>query len=186
MAKEQQQPTGGAVHEIKCELNKGAKPAWGCCDLQQFCAKLDEINKLAAKGRLDESAAQARNAREGEGRFRREWNQAPWTHAPHPSRAFYHDCAYARALANDLQVGNEVQPDHVHELQLGGPATHQTNFKWISTSVNRSLGPHLSGYHPETHPGGVSADCCPAEETPKCPDQESQDLDARLNQFKYG
>lgn len=151
------------VHPVECKVETSAKKDWDCCQMKQFCAKIDSINKLAKRGKLQTSNLQARNAARGEGLFRQKWNEAPYAWQPIHHK-FYHPCAKDKAAANDYHIGPEFQPDHVHELQFGGGATDFKNLKWIDTSVNRSLGSTLAGYDPNTHPGGISADCCPAEE----------------------
>ncbi len=164
------QSPGGAgaanVLEVECEVDKSAKKDWDCCNLKEFCAKLDAVNDQARRGKLttDPTRLQARNASRGEGRFRRQWNEAPYAWQPLQHK-FYHPCAAKKAAQNDYRIGREFQPDHVHELQLGGAATNFKNLKWISRSVNASLGPTLTRFDPAVHTGGVVADCCPAEET---------------------
>ncbi len=154
-----------AVHEIECDIEGSAKKAWDCCQLKQFCAKIDAVNDQARRGKAtrDPSVVQARNAGRGEALFRARWNEAPLAWQPLQHK-FYHPCAAKKAAQNDYQIGPEFQPDHVHELQLGGHPTNFKNLKWIDTSVNRSLGSTMSAFDPEATPGGISADCCPAEE----------------------
>jgi hypothetical protein len=154
-----------AVHEIECDVEGSAKAGWNCCQMKQFCAKLDAVTDTTRSGKAttNPTALEARNRNQGEGRFRAAWNAGPYTWQPLHHK-FYHRCAFEQAAANDFQIGSEFQPDHIHELQLGGRATDFKNLKWIDTSVNRSLGSTLSGFDPATCPGGVSADCCPAEE----------------------
>lgn len=155
-----------AVHEVECNVQSSAKQSWNCCQLKQFCAKLDSVTQQTKRGKAtrDPGVVQARNRAQGEGRFRAMWNAGPQSWQPIHHK-FYHPCAADQAAQNDYQIGNEFQPDHVHELQLGGAPTDFKNLKWIDTSVNRSLGSTLSGYDPEQTPGGVQADCCPAEAT---------------------
>jgi len=162
-----------AVCEIECKIDTSAKQNWDCCDLKQFCAKLDAVNDSAKRGKNDPSAAQARNAARGERLFRQRWNEAPYAWQPIQHK-FYHPCAFKRASESDFQMGSDWQPDHVHEIQLGGAPTDFKNLKWISSSVNSSLGATLSAYDPQQHPGGVAADCCPAEDT-HCAGKEDGD-----------
>ena len=176
MRLEGQGDVSAAVFEIECDIPGTAKAAWDCCDLKQFCAKLDAINDAAKRGKLttDPSVIQERNAARGERLFRQRWNEAPYAWQPIQHK-FYHPCAFDRASQTDFQMsGQDWNPDHIHDLQFGGHPTDFKNFKWLSSSVNKSLGPSLSGYSPDTHPGGVSADCCPAEET-HCADKADTD-----------
>lgn len=165
---------GPAVCEIECKVTTSAKKNWDCCDLKQFCAKLDSINQLSERGKLttDPAKIQDRNAARGEALFRQRWNEAPLAWQPIQHK-FYHPCAFKKAAETDFQMnGQDWNPDHVHDLQFGGAPTDFKNFKWLSSSVNKSLGQTLTPYSPDQHPGGVSADCCPAEET-HCPPDKS-------------
>lgn len=168
-------PGALAVHDLECDVQGSAKAGWNCCQLKQFCAKLDAVNEQTRRGRAttDPAAIQARNRAQGEGRFRAMWNEGPYSWQPIHHK-FYHPCAFDQAAQNDFQIGPEFQPDHVQELQLGGAATDFKNLKWIDTSVNRSLGATLPTYDPAATPGGIVADCCPAEET-FCEDKEDTD-----------
>jgi hypothetical protein len=92
-------------------------------------------------------------------------------HAWQPIRHnFYHPCAEDKAARNDYQIGRDFQPDHVHERH----PTSFKNLKWIDTSVNQSLGASLSAFDPVASPGGMEADCCPAEER-NCVDKSDSD-----------
>lgn len=179
-----QAPIGGVLREIDCNVEGSAKAGWTCCQLLQFCAKLDEANNQAADSEHSEIDDDEYEERRAEGNdaaadFREAWNNlAPQLMdealQPRIREMFYHPCAYDEAHDNNLQVGPEMQPDHEHEIQLGGAAADFVNLRWIDTSVNRSLGSSLTAYDPAVHTGGVSADCCPAEETycaGKTPDQ---------------
>jgi hypothetical protein len=183
MAQVYQSPIHGRMMDYDCDIKNTAKKNWDCCDLKQYCAKLDTLNKQAQKkdpeGRRiltrNQRRRMARNSERGEGRFREEWGEryGPGKSAP-PKSMFYHECAWEKARKNQFEIGKEMQADHVHELQLGGHATHQRNFKWLSSSVNGSLGSTLSNYQPKLYPGGVSATCCPAEEQ-ECRDKKDTD-----------
>jgi hypothetical protein len=163
-------PPAPAVCEIQCNVTTSAKQNWDCCDLKQFCAKLDSINESAARGKTttDPAKIQERNSRRGEALFRQRWNEAPLAWQPIQHK-FYHPCAFQKARANDFQMnGQDWNPDHVHDIQFGGNPTDFKNLKWLSSSVNKSLGQTLTPYNPDIHSGGVSADCCPAEDN-YCP-----------------
>ncbi len=153
------------VQNVECKVSTSAKADWDCCQMKQFCAKIDAVNAVVKRGKATRNAAQvqARNRSQGEGRFRAQWNAGPYAWQPIQHK-FYHPCAAAKAAQNDYQIGSDFQPDHVHELQLGGHPTNFKNLKWIDTSVNQSLGSTLSAFDPAATPGGIEADCCPAEE----------------------
>jgi|HubBroStandDraft_1064217.scaffolds.fasta_scaffold20149_4 hypothetical protein len=164
------------VCDIKCNVNKSAKKDWDCCDLKQYCAKIDSVNELQQRGKLttDPSKLESRNASRGEGLFRKKWNEAPLAWQPYQHK-FYHPCAAKKASENDYQMNSEDwNPDHVHDIQLGGAATNFKNLKWLSQTVNMSIGPSMSAFDPNVHTGGISADCCPAEET-HCAGKEDTD-----------
>jgi hypothetical protein len=158
-------PVTPAKYEVDCDVKGSAKASWDCCQMKQFCAKLDAVNEQAKRGKLttDPASLQARNSARGEKLFRKQWNEAPYAYQPMVHK-FYHPCAAKKAAENEYKIGSEFQPDHVHELQLGGAPTDFKNLKWLDSSVNQSLGATLAGFDPVACPGGVSADCCPAEE----------------------
>jgi hypothetical protein len=170
-------PPGKPVCQIKCEVETTAKRGWDCCDLLQYCAKIAATNQLATQGKMttDPSKIQARRAARGEKLFRKKWNEAPYAWEPIQHK-FYHPCAMDKARETDFQMnGQDWNPDHVHDIQYGGHPTNFKNLKWLSSSVNQSIGPTLNNlYDPEKHPGGIEADCCPAEET-HCAGKEESD-----------
>jgi len=187
-----QKPTGAGVQYIECDVEGSAKAGWNCCQLEQFCNKLMELNEQAGEGDLGSVRGQPNyDDLRGEGNdaaeeYRDVWNQladdgtlnAIDDQAPHLMRdKFFADCAYEQSRATvrpppapqdtNFHVGPEMQPDHEHELQFGGDTAmgDLMNLRWLDTSVNRSLGSTLRGHDPATYPGGINADCCPADET---------------------
>jgi hypothetical protein len=71
-----------------------------------------------------------------------------------------------------------MQADHVHEIQLGGHPTDFNNLRWLSSSVNGSMGSTLSNFDPQTCPGGIVADCCPAEARATCSESANDEQPA--------
>jgi hypothetical protein len=127
-----------------------AKQDWDCCDLKQYCAKIEATNQLSRQGKMttDPSRVQDRNSARGEKLFRDRWNEAPLAWQPIQHK-FYHPCAFHRASQTDFQMnGSDWNPDHVHDIQFGGSPTNFKNLKWLSSSVNKSIGSTLPMYDP--------------------------------------
>ena len=187
MSEVYQSPIGGKTLYHDCDIKNSGKSKWDCCDLKQFCAKVDKVNKQRkqkdAKGRgkltRDKKRREARNREEGEGRFRENWKEkyeGKTKTSKHDQSKFYHQCAYEKAKKGKFKMKG-MQVDHVHELQLGGKAIHQGNFKWLSAGPNASMGAILKQYTPKNYPGGLIVSCCPAEEQePKCRNSDTAKL----------
>jgi hypothetical protein len=156
---------GGEVQVVKCNVESSAKRDWNCCQMKQFCAKLAAVSEQTRRGSTtrDPANIEKRDRRRGEELFRTRWNEAPLAWQPIQHK-FYHPCAARQAAQNGYQIGEEFQPDHVHEIQLGGAPTDFKNLRWLDTSVNQSLGATLTSFDPQKTPGGITADCCPADE----------------------
>jgi hypothetical protein len=173
MSFEAQNPLGGTMLVVECDVESSAKQNWTCCQLMEFCAKVDEIDEKARRGELEPLEEGAYDDLRADGNeaaalFRDGWNTAAsnGTIANFDQQAvrgmFYADCAYDQAQANNFQIGPEMQPDHIHEIQAGGGASNLSNLRWLSTTVNRSIGSTNRSVKPGRHTA-VSADCCPAE-----------------------
>jgi hypothetical protein len=184
MAYETQNPLGGTMLVIECEVETSAKKDWTCCHLTEYCGKVDELDEKAKRGQLEEIDADDYDDLRSEGNdaaaeFRDGWNAAAARgviarfRQDAVRKMFYADCAYAASRANGFQIGAEMQPDHIHEIQCGGGASNFANLRWLSTTVNRSIGSTGRSLKPGVHTS-VSADCCPAESgycAGKTPDQ---------------
>ena len=163
--------------EIECNVETSAKKNWSCCDLLQYCAKCDELDDQVRRKNFGERPENYDDVRadgnDAAATYRAGWNAAAanGTIAAADQGAvqnmFYHECAYQQAQANDFEIGPEMQPDHVVEIQAGGSATNLGNLKWLSTSVNRSV-QSVSGKigreYDSSKDQTVEVDCCPAEQ----------------------
>ncbi len=153
--------TGNEPPNIKCSVENSAKKDWDCCQLKQFCAKVNELDKIAQEGQLKDIRGTDRydeNRLAGDqaaADFREEWNGNPKKKKDPTKSKFYHECAVKKG-----KIGDEMQVDHVHEIQRGGHPSQQSNLKWLDTSVNASIQGHV-GSLPKSA-GYVKADCCPA------------------------
>jgi hypothetical protein len=162
MAKTAQKPTSGdEPPNIECKVETSAKAGWDCCQLKQFCAKVTELNNLAKESKLKDirgTQKYADNRRLGDiaaADFRKQWNSNPRRKQNPTKSKFYHDCAVKKG-----KIGPEFEPDHVHEIQRGGPPSDFANLRWLDESVNTSIQGHVAGL--PYNPSYVKADCCPA------------------------
>jgi hypothetical protein len=154
-------PIGGVVTAtIMCEVESSSKASWNCCQLKQFCAKVNELNQQAAGRKLEDIRGTKKynvNRLEGDkaaADFREAWNTDTKMRKNPTKSRFYHECAVKKG-----KIGDEMQPDHVHEIQQGGPPGEE-NLRWLDTSVNRSIQGHVGAIPPAVE--AVDADCCPA------------------------
>ena len=149
--------------EIKCtgKTDPDGK-AWSACDYEQFCAKLKAAERKGGR-RTRKTAKKKKKMRRKEGNdyaktFRDNWHARP--RSPQTARRyFYAECAFKET--NGGQNVDDYSPDHIQEIQVGGPPTGATNIKWLKTYVNESVGPHLKKFKPPKHKK-IQADCCPA------------------------
>ncbi len=192
MSMNAQNGLSGKTLDIECVKDKNSAALhWKCCDLKQFCAKVNELNEMQAEGELRRDATdyEARRALgdEAAADYRAAWNGsvAPAIRGQGslPSGVrdqFYHPCAERRAANNNppYHIGPEMQVDHVHEVQLGGSPDDFGNLRWLSASVNGSIGSSLKQHDPQQNPGGISADCCPAENRGTCSDPANDENNA--------
>lgn len=155
--------------EIKCEgkTHPADDPngkSWSPCDYKQFCAKLKAVERQAKqkgkqkrfRSKAKYEAARKKGDKYAE-QFRNEWPERR-KKLKKPESKFYHKCAYKEA-ANGKNV-DDFEPDHVHEVQHGGPPSTARNIKWCKWYVNKSLGGHLQSFKPPKHKK-IKADCCP-------------------------
>jgi hypothetical protein len=108
------------------------KEEWDKCQLSQWCRKITALNKLAGQqGGLKKVAKTATVD------YLKEEAQADYREDNDPETGegdWYDDCAKKDAAKD----GQNVQPDHIHEVQLGGDVDGP--FKWLDASVNGSVG----------------------------------------------
>jgi hypothetical protein len=111
------------------EITFKCKDEWTPCQKKQWCAKIKDLKKLAAKqpGGLsfkNVTAKMKRAKKNAQARYRNnnppEQNKGEWTD----------ECA--------KKTKKPVQPDHIHEVQLGGHVDGP--LRWLDSSVNTSVG----------------------------------------------
>lgn len=188
MATNLQAPTPGVEDiPIDCKVNSTVKNNWNCCQLQVYCAKIDEVDDQVRRKTFDdrpEDYDELRDDGNGAARnFRTAWNRAAanGTIASQDQDAvkkmFYADCAYDEARGNSFQMTSAMgEPDHVHEIQAGGNATNVRNLRWLNPSVNKSVKSvtgTVAGSYDRSKSQSVSANCCPAEATHCAPPKTS-------------
>jgi hypothetical protein len=160
-----QKPTSGTEPpNIKCNVEGSAKKNWNCCQLKQFCAKVNELNKQAKAGELKDIRGTKKYetnrvaGNQAAKDFRNDWNSSPRKKKNPTQSKFYHECAVKKGA-----IGPEMEVDHVREVQRGGPPSEQANLKWLDESVNTSIQGHVGGL--PYNPSYVKADCCPASKS---------------------
>jgi len=164
-------PAGGKdVMEIDCKNGAYNEKKFTDCEKKQICAKCDEVNQQASEGKLK------RRTPEDQKIARKEGNAAAKAYrdtceiavqdgmlGPEDIKSrMYHDCAYEEWKKGGKDPGFRnpmMDPDHVHEIQLGGAPASESNLKWMASGANRWMGPVLQHYHPEKH-SGVKGNCC--------------------------
>jgi hypothetical protein len=133
-----QQPVMAGVIELECE------PGWSECQKKQMKAKaarMDAIAKQSGSLQTRSTAGALRKAADTwAAKFARDWNnpnpQGAWPDFANPSKQtshFYDDCAIT-----DDPLGNNMQADHVQEVQLGGNV--RGPFLWLDAEVNGASG----------------------------------------------
>lgn len=188
MATNVQGPTPGVeVIAIDCKVNSTVKKDWNCCQLEAYCAKIDEVDDQVRRKTFDERPENYEELREDGNDaatgFRTAWNRAAanGTIAAQDQGAvkkmFYADCAYDEAKNNNFRMTSAMgEPDHVHEIQAGGNATNVRNLRWLNPSVNKSVASvttTVSSSYDTSKNQSVSANCCPAEATHCAPPKTS-------------
>ncbi|MFT3717335.1 hypothetical protein [Pseudorhodoferax sp.] len=188
MATNAQGPTPGTeVIVVECNVNSTKKKDWDCCQLEQYCAKIDEVDDQVQRKTFEERPDNY-DERRDEGndaakKYRRCWNQAAaaGVFAAHDEEAikkqYYADCAHAKAKSNNYTMTAEMgEPDHIHEIQAGGDPTNVRNLRWLDPSVNKSvqnITATVGKSYDASKKQSVSADCCPAEATYCAPPKTS-------------
>jgi len=165
-------PPGGGkdVKEIDCKNGGYDGKPFTDCDKKQICAKCDEVNQQASAGKLkrrtptDQAEARTEGDRATK-KYRTSCAAAikEGRMGPEEVKAkMYHQCAYDEWEKGGKDPGFRnpmMDPDHSHEVQLGGAPSDESNLKWMSSGANRWMGPVLQHYNPEKH-SGVKANCC--------------------------
>lgn len=178
---------GEEVIDIDCKVNSTEKANWNCCQLQQYCAKIDEVSDQVQRKTFDpEPEYYSDMRRQGNSAtkwYRRLWNQAAASGVIQAAdqdavrKQFYADCQYEQARANNFHMTAAMgSPDHVQEIQAAGSATNVRNLRWLNGSVNTSVksvtGTVGRSYDPFKKQK-VTANCCPAERTHCAPPKTS-------------
>lgn len=159
--------------EIKCDdesrKEKGDRP-FTPCEKNQICAKCANVNDQAQKKKLKRRKPATNKKLKGKKKYAQkkqrdtiEENINNGTITDQEVKdSFAHPCAYEewKAAGGDPRMGG-YDPDHVHEVQLGGHPTSPDNFKWMSADANQWMGnkPQLGSYSPRKH-FGVCPTCC--------------------------
>lgn len=153
-------PVGQIV--LECE------PGWSPCQKAQMKTKAEKLDALAKQGKIkprntyvDGKPTRARKNGNGwAAKFARDWNKsAPegWPDSSNPAKQpkqFYDDCAKI-----DDPLGNKMEADHIHEMQLGGKA--QGPFLWLDREVNGASGRQIKEQRKTTpNPSSVTTKNC--------------------------
>jgi uncharacterized Zn-binding protein involved in type VI secretion len=151
------------VVNIDCQkkMNKKKGKAWDKCQCQQLCAKIAQMEKARAKGKLK----RVPNAREqpdyggvngGKARFIAKVNEQAKVGPNAVRRHFIHKCAHDKyknevypANANSGGKQAPFNADHMHEAGLGGSLTSMQNMKMLDRRVNQSIS--FQKYDPATN-----------------------------------
>jgi hypothetical protein len=157
-----QQPTPFGVITLECE------PGWSPCQKAQMKAKANRMDQMAKQGKLSGRATSAagkptlarKNGNGWAAKFARDWNKSNpsgWSDRSNPSKQpqhFYDPCAQTGdPLANNMEA------DHVHEMQLGGHAAGP--FLWLDRDVNGASGRQIREARKATpNPAAVTTKNC--------------------------
>jgi hypothetical protein len=165
----QQPPATLPLMPIDCANGSYGGQAFTDCDKKQICAKCDEVNKQAAAGQLQRQTVSgtdlATEKANAQAAIRDAFEIAIRDGMFGPAEikaAMYDDCAYEEQWKPKKDPGFRdpmFDPDHVHEVQLGGLPASQSNFKWMAAGPNRWMGRQLQEYDSSKH-SGVAPNCC--------------------------
>ncbi|MEP6653919.1 MAG: DUF4150 domain-containing protein [Myxococcales bacterium] len=157
------------VSGIDCEKNKkppsqGGK-GWDDCDVKQLCAKVKDTNKLRKDGELEKQPP-GRSKHPDYAATKGDYSDVFETASAAKTiiseawlnKQFYDPCAKEKweeagrpARPNEQPAGGGAEmfnPDHCHDCGLGGNLQDITNFKMLSSSVNKSVGGSFGSYDP--------------------------------------
>ena len=150
---------GEGIIDLEC------KDGWTECQKKQMKAKAAQMNATAKKkGGLSTrpTAGRIRDAADSwAAKFGRDWNKSNpknWQEFSDPSKQkthFFDDCA-----KTDDPKGNNMQADHVHEVQLGGRV--EGPFLWLDAKVNGASGGQIKSARSQgaTKITGFTAENC--------------------------
>jgi hypothetical protein len=155
---------------IDCENGTYDGKQFDECEKKQICAKCAEVNKQAEAGMIKrrtpaENEAVAKEKADAQAAIRTSYAIAirdKFFGEQEIRAAMYDDCAYDEKWKpnKDPEFKNPMfDPDHVHEVQLGGSPAAEANFKWMSAGPNRWMGSQLRNYHEDKY-SGVEPNCC--------------------------
>jgi uncharacterized Zn-binding protein involved in type VI secretion len=158
----QQAPSSAGVIVLECD------PSWTPCQKAQMRAKAEKLDEVAkegnARGRNTSIGGKPTLARKnGNGwaaKYARDWDDpspSGWSDGTNPSKQpkqFYDDCA-----KTDDPLGDGMEADHVHEMQLGGSA--RGPFLWLDGAVNGASGRQIKTQRTTTpNPAGFTHKNC--------------------------
>lgn len=155
----QQAPTGVGIIVLTCESG------WTPCQKKQMRAKAARMDAAAKqKGGLGTRGTAGRlrkAANSWAAKFARDWNNPspsgwpPFSDPASQQSHFYDDCAQT----ND-PLGNNMEADHVQEVQLGGNV--KGPFLWLDGEVNGASGRQIRAARSRgvTNPTGFTTQNC--------------------------
>ena len=155
----QQIPVLAGVVTLRCEDD------WTPCQKKQMKAKAAKMDAVAkAKGALATRPTAGlirKNADSWAAKFGRDWNNPnpkSWPSFSDPSKQeshFYDGCA-----KTDDPLGDNMQADHVQEVQLGGNV--KGPFLWLDADVNQASGRQIKSARAQgiTEPTGFTTQNC--------------------------
>jgi hypothetical protein len=153
-----QAPVTANVIVLQCDSN------WTPCQKEQMKAKAAKMDDMAKKKAIQTRGTAGRirkAANTWAAKFARDWNNPNpqgWPAFADPSKQsshFYHGCA----KTND-PLGNNMQADHVQEVQLGGSV--KGPFLWLDAEVNGASGRQIRSARSQgiTQPTGFTTANC--------------------------
>lgn len=152
----------------------GPRPnGYSDCEKKEICKKCEELNNQRQAGQHQRRSVQDQNDARAAGDDAAKWIRSQqeqaarllgsdWTENVDQKGMFYHECALKewRDGGKDPGMRNPMfDPDHIHEIQIGGAPQDPSNFKWMSSHANRWVGRKMADYNPAVHTG-VQANCC--------------------------
>jgi hypothetical protein len=160
---------GGNPLEIKCAdaPKKAGSTKFTECEKEEICAKCASINQQAKSKsgpygglkRIRQSAYEV-NRSDGDNtcaslnRAAREGKPADLGFCPVSPK-----CEAELREKAEKNNYKGFSPDHIHEIQLGGHPTAESNLRWMSSAPNSWIGGEMKKYDPATHTG-VKPNCC--------------------------